>query len=158
MKRLLIIIFTSLLFIAGCSEDEITPHERFDDYAKLWSENNFKSMYDMLTPESKEAYPTDQYIDRYQKVYEDLEIENVEVSYKKLSEEQLETAIEEGTATLPFSVKMDSLAGPISFDYEATLMQQGEEEEKNWFLTVSYTHLTLPTKLEWCRSRWSPYH
>ena len=23
--------------------------------------------------------------------------------------------------------------------------------------TVSYTHLTLPTKLE-CRSRWSPYH
>ena len=25
-------------------------------------------------------------------------------------------------------------------------------------LPVSYTHLTLPTKLEWCRSRWSPYH
>ena len=24
--------------------------------------------------------------------------------------------------------------------------------------SVSYTHLTLPTKLEWCRSRWSPYH
>ena len=25
-------------------------------------------------------------------------------------------------------------------------------------ISVSYTHLTLPTKLEWCRSRWSPYH
>ena len=24
--------------------------------------------------------------------------------------------------------------------------------------TVSYTHLTLPTIVEWCRSRWSPYH
>ena len=23
---------------------------------------------------------------------------------------------------------------------------------------VSYTHLTLPTKLILCRSRWSPYH
>ena len=23
---------------------------------------------------------------------------------------------------------------------------------------VSYTHLTLPTIVEWCRSRWSPYH
>ena len=23
---------------------------------------------------------------------------------------------------------------------------------------VSYTHLTLPTKIKWCRSRWSPYH
>ena len=24
--------------------------------------------------------------------------------------------------------------------------------------SVSYTHLTLPTKIKWCRSRWSPYH
>ena len=24
--------------------------------------------------------------------------------------------------------------------------------------TVSYTHLTLPTMLAQCRSRWSPYH
>ena len=24
--------------------------------------------------------------------------------------------------------------------------------------TVSYTHLTLPTTLNSCRSRWSPYH
>ena len=24
--------------------------------------------------------------------------------------------------------------------------------------TVSYTHLTLPTTIGWCRSRWSPYH
>ena len=26
------------------------------------------------------------------------------------------------------------------------------------FLPVSYTHLTLPTTLHECRSRWSPYH
>ena len=25
-------------------------------------------------------------------------------------------------------------------------------------VTVSYTHLTLPTILRSCRSRWSPYH
>ena len=24
--------------------------------------------------------------------------------------------------------------------------------------SVSYTHLTLPTTIGWCRSRWSPYH
>ena len=27
----------------------------------------------------------------------------------------------------------------------------------DWFETVSYTHLTLPT-IYLCRSRWSPYH
>ncbi|WP_042142612.1 penicillin-binding transpeptidase domain-containing protein [Paucisalibacillus sp. EB02] len=134
MKRFILIVITSILFIAGCSEDEVTPHERFDDYVKLWSESNFTNMYDMLTLDSKEAYPTDQYIDRYQKVYDDLEIDNVEISYTKLSEEKLELAMEEGTATLPFSVKMDSMAGPITFDYEVTLTQQGEEEEKDWFI------------------------
>ena len=27
-----------------------------------------------------------------------------------------------------------------------------------WWVAVSYTHLTLPTTLVKCRSRWSPYH
>ena len=31
-------------------------------------------------------------------------------------------------------------------------------ELRNWLMAVSYTHLTLPTIVEWCRSRWSPYH
>ena len=28
----------------------------------------------------------------------------------------------------------------------------------DWMRPVSYTHLTLPTIVRWCRSRWSPYH
>ena len=41
----------------------------------------------------------------------------------------------------------------------------GPEEQEEWdctseedLETVSYTHLTLPTTLHECRSRWSPYH
>ena len=30
--------------------------------------------------------------------------------------------------------------------------------ENRYIETVSYTHLTLPTTLHECRSRWSPYH
>ena len=49
---------------------------------------------------------------------------------------------------------------------EQTMTEENPEEcfkenlsELNKLLeAVSYTHLTLPTKLEWCRSRWSPYH
>ena len=29
---------------------------------------------------------------------------------------------------------------------------------ENGAIAVSYTHLTLPTTLHECRSRWSPYH
>ena len=31
-------------------------------------------------------------------------------------------------------------------------------EERQGTLAVSYTHLTLPTNHDMCRSRWSPYH
>ena len=31
-------------------------------------------------------------------------------------------------------------------------------DEKMKAMPVSYTHLTLPTILRRCRSRWSPYH
>ena len=33
-----------------------------------------------------------------------------------------------------------------------------EQNIKNYSVSVSYTHLTLPTNEQQCRSRWSPYH
>ena len=43
-----------------------------------------------------------------------------------------------------------------------TLLGKGVLEEVRAYygdiVTVSYTHLTLPTILRSCRSRWSPYH
>ena len=33
-----------------------------------------------------------------------------------------------------------------------------EKQASDYFLPVSYTHLTLPTIIRECRSRWSPYH
>ena len=48
--------------------------------------------------------------------------------------------------------------------YNADQIQQLIDELKenklqnDKFDPVSYTHLTLPTKVDKCRSRWSPYH
>lgn len=135
MKRFFI-TFTLLLalILAGCSEDRVTPHDRLDDYFKLWGEQDFTSMYDMLTEEAKQAYPTDQYIDRYEKIYQDLHITEIQLRYEKLSDEKMKQALEEGTATIPFSASLTSMAGPIEFDYDVTLKQVGEEEEKTWFI------------------------
>ncbi|MBC5637922.1 penicillin-binding transpeptidase domain-containing protein [Ornithinibacillus sp. BX22] len=135
MKRFFITFALFLaLILAGCSEDKVTPHDRLDDYFKLWEEQSFSSMYDMLTEEAKQAYHTDQYIDRYEKIYQDLHITEIQLHYEKLSDEKIKQALEEGTATIPFSASLTSMAGPIEFDYEVTLKQAGEEEEKNWFI------------------------
>ena len=41
---------------------------------------------------------------------------------------------------------------------EAVVAGEYDSKESTIIDTVSYTHLTLPTILRSCRSRWSPYH
>ena len=59
----------------------------------------------------------------------------------------------------------DLTANYISMKKEMKIINKGQEEMKNTISelkitveAVSYTHLTLPTSLAECRSRWSPYH
>src|SRR5690625_3379905 len=133
-KGILCLSIFFLIFIVACSADETTPQERFDTYVKQWNDQNFDKMYDMLATESKDGIATEAFADRYQKIYEDLDITDLNISYETPSDEELKTAMDKGTATLPFTVEMESMAGPITFDYEATLIQEGEKDEKNWFL------------------------
>ena len=41
---------------------------------------------------------------------------------------------------------------------KGSIMKMGDAEVEPVQVAVSYTHLTLPTSSERCRSRWSPYH
>ncbi|WP_164218302.1 penicillin-binding transpeptidase domain-containing protein [Virgibacillus sp. YIM 98842] len=135
--RKLFIFFSVIIItlLAACSEDQATPNESFETYVNQWNNMEFEKMYSMLTPEAKETYAIDQYADRYNKIYEDLAVSDLHVSFDPIADETLENAMEDGTATLPFTVDMETMAGEINFSYEATLHQLGEEEEEmNWFI------------------------
>ncbi|WP_077328077.1 penicillin-binding transpeptidase domain-containing protein [Virgibacillus siamensis] len=135
MKRILLLLpVLFILFLSACSDDGITPQERFDKYVSHWNSQEFKKMYDMSSKKSTDTYPAEKYVKRYKDIYGDLEIKNVKVTYDKLSEKQTEKAMENGKITIPFSVKMDSIAGPVKFDYKARLVQEGEDDKTNWYV------------------------
>ena len=52
------------------------------------------------------------------------------------------------------SPEVDVVELPVADGGEGTL----DAALEAGFTPVSYTHLTLPTTLHECRSRWSPYH
>src|SRR5690625_2260047 len=136
-KGIFITLIILITLITACTkEEEVTPHERFDLYIDLWNHQEFTKMYDMISTDAREEFSPEHFIDRYNKIYEDLNVSELKVSYNKLSDEDLEIAMEEGEATLPFTVTMESIAGPINFEYDATLIQEGseEEEDKEWFI------------------------
>ena len=61
-----------------------------------------------------------------------------------------------------FSESIKKLAG-LYYEIPEDLQPENEEDltvgqEPDGSETVSYTHLTLPTTIKPCRSRWSPYH
>lgn len=130
-KAITLLSIFFLLVISACSNDEVKPEDRLKEYVDNWNEQTFTDMYDMLSDATKEAYPKEQYIDRYQKIYEDLSVSNLKVTYE-VPEEDEETK-EETPRDYPIHVEMDTVAGPISFDSTITMVQQETEEEKNWY-------------------------
>ncbi|TKC16976.1 penicillin-binding transpeptidase domain-containing protein [Robertmurraya kyonggiensis] len=139
MKKALIatlVLFLSIV-IAGCNK-EPKPEERFSEYVKLWNEQQFDKMYALLSTDSKEKISQEDFKERYSKIYGDLEIENLKVKYNPPKEE---TDTKEEQISFPFSVEMDSLAGKISFEHEATLTKEERDEEKSWYVEWDTTFI-----------------
>lgn len=146
-RSLLIFSLFFLLVIVGCSkEEENFPTDRLNTYMKLWEDENFSDMYDMLTDETIEKYSIEDFVDRYVKIYEDLEITDLEATYTELTAEELEHSLEEKAATFPIQVKMNSVAGIIKFssNIELSLVTIDDEtEEEEWFVNWD-TSLIFP--------------
>jgi penicillin-binding protein len=135
MKKIIIFsAFFLFLFLTACSGSGDQAEERLKTYVKQWNNGKFEAMYEMLSKEAKEQYPADQFVDRYEKIYKDLGIEKIKVDFTELDNDKKKTAKEKGTITIPITVEMGSIAGPIAFDYETTLVEEGERKDKDWFI------------------------
>ena len=139
VKRYLfsLIVFMMSLMLIGCSEEPL-PEERFESFVKLWGEQEFEEMYDYLSADAKDRIKKEEFIERYSKIYKDLEVEKLEVSYTKPKES---TDSKEDQVEYDFSVKMETLAGPVSFDNKAVLIKEQREEESDWFISWDTTFI-----------------
>lgn len=135
MRKLIVIAIILLVgVITACSDDNATPSDRFSNYINHWNKKEFDKMYVMLSKSAKENYPTEQFVDRYKKIYQDLNVSDLKIEAETLSDKESEKAMEDGKVSIPFSVSMKTTAGPISFDYEANLIKQEDEDKENWYV------------------------
>ncbi|MGM0843571.1 MAG: penicillin-binding transpeptidase domain-containing protein [Bacillota bacterium] len=142
MKKLVIFLaLISLAILAGCQEQS-QPNERLEAYIKLWNDEKYDQMYnDYLTVENQKEYPSEDFIDRYQKLYQDLEVNNLQITYEQPEEEQ--EWKDEVSVKLPVSIKMETLAGEVEYDKEVELIIETRDDQENWY--VNWTpSLILP--------------
>lgn len=134
MKKLAGVLCFMLLFVGilmtGCSK-EATPQDRFAEYIDLWNKQKFDKMYDYLSNSAKKKISKEQFTSRYKKIYDDLEITDLKVQFKKPKEDK---QADKEKAHYSFTAKMNSMAGPIQFTYTANLTNQEQDKKKNWFV------------------------
>nr|WP_042354335.1 penicillin-binding transpeptidase domain-containing protein [Bacillus rubiinfantis] len=132
MRKFMGLLVAALLVlaIAGCNK-EPQPQDRFAEYIDLWNKQKFDKMYDYLSKDAKSNITKAEFTNRYQKVYNDLEISNLKIQYKKPKDDK---QADKDKARYSFTAKMNSIAGPIEFNYKATLKKEKKNDKSNWFI------------------------
>jgi penicillin-binding protein len=134
VKRIILLSFVLILFLTACSGNETAPDERFDQFIDLWNDGSYEQMYEMISSDAKDMFPIEEATERQEHIYNDLNVSNLKVTAEDVSDETINESQESGEIAIPFSVSMDTLAGKISFDYEAKLIREELEEETQWFV------------------------
>lgn len=127
------ILFIALL--AGCSEEQTDPTNTLNQYAEAVEEGDYESLYNLFSQETKDTYSEEDSALRLGKLYDDISATDIEINIQELEEREVANAYDDGIATIPFTVNMNTIAGEISFDYQAELtLIENEEEEDNWLI------------------------
>lgn len=133
LKKLVYVVSFLLISIllSGCTEKE-TPADRIESYVNNWNDSRFSKLYDdFLNTDTTKMYDADEFVDRQEKLSEDLGIKNLRVTYKKpKAETEWE---EEKPAVFPIKIKMDTIAGPIEFEKELTFNYETHGDTENWY-------------------------
>lgn len=130
-KMMLLVILLSLFLLAACSDEEVKPEERFTDYVEHWLNQDFNAMYQMLSDQTKTTYSSEAFVDRYEKIYQDLSVSNLDLTYQLPETEESD----EHPTAFPLTVSKDTVAGEVSFDSVISLVEQVDEEDnQDWYI------------------------
>src|SRR5690625_8006015 len=114
---ILLIFLTTI--IAGCSSGE-SPEERFETYISYWMEDDYSSMYEMLSSDSKVYIAEEEFVNRYENIYSGISSENIAISVNE-DEEFVE---EDNKVEMPYVFEMDTIVGSMQFDHQAQMVEE----------------------------------
>ncbi|WP_246941670.1 penicillin-binding transpeptidase domain-containing protein [Bacillus pinisoli] len=132
------ILSVLVFFLVGCSENP-RPEDRFAAYIALWNEQKFEEMYTKLSTDTRATYTEKDFSERYQLIYEAIGASSVQIQFTKPEEETDIDDLDE--VQFPYSVTMETIAGPVDFEHEAVLVREETEEGEDWFIKWDSTHI-----------------
>ena len=144
LKKLSLFIGTIIIGIAmltGCSKkDEIK--DAFNVYKDAWIKQDFKSMYDMLSTDSKSYIGEEEFLERYNNIYGAIEASNMDIQIvgeKERDKKSLE---------IPFTMTMNTMVGKIELkDFKATLVKEDNAYKIKWNESLIFPQMQAEDKV-----------
>lgn len=128
-----------ILLLTACGKED-APKERLVQYIDLWAKKEWETMYESyITENAKEKFGKEQFIKRTEKLYEDLQIESVEIHMQETQQEQSSDKQED--VQFPIQITIETIAGEVKFNKEATFIYEKQNEGDDWFLEWDPSYL-----------------
>lgn len=145
MKKKIIILTIVILIIAiivGAyfilNKDKNTPTQVMQEYIAKINEGKYDEMYEMLDEESKQKITKQDFISRNQKIYEGIDMTNMEITIK-----------EDAKDNIKYEIKMNTSAGELCFENSLTLNKDKENKYKiPWSSNLIFPNLNDTDKIK----------
>lgn len=103
MKYITTFLMLLTLLLTGCSSDK--TYSLFTTFEEKLMTQDYKGLYTLLSSESQQSMTEDEFINRYSTIYSGIGANNIELEMFEIDKE---------TETIPFSLKMETVAGELN--------------------------------------------
>jgi penicillin-binding protein 3 len=135
MYKGLLLAILCLTFLAGCSEPP-KPEEAIKKYTSLWQEQDFDKMYDMLDATSQKKLTKKEFVKRYQDIYSGIETRDLAIKASSKVDQE-----DDQKAQAAYSLKMNTLAGPVSYKHELKMKLEEKGDSESWKVEWNPSHI-----------------
>ncbi|WP_445669198.1 penicillin-binding transpeptidase domain-containing protein [Margalitia sp. FSL K6-0131] len=126
-----VMLLVAIGLLSACQK-EASPNERLKDYVKLWDKGDFNKMYnDFLSSSTKKEFKTADFVDRYPKIYKDLEVKNLKITYKSLKEDSYK---KKDKVAIPVNISFETFAGPVQYSTKIALTKEEKNKQESWYV------------------------
>lgn len=123
-----------------------TAVETMDEYIAALNHGVYDEMYELLDEESQKETDQETFTERNKNIYEGIEASNITVEITDEGNENRTSG--QTTQNLTYQMKMDTMAGELSFTQTATFHKSGREGYRlSWNDSLIFPHLLATDKI-----------
>ncbi|MGA4718474.1 penicillin-binding transpeptidase domain-containing protein [Fictibacillus nanhaiensis] len=135
--KIMLLGFLCVVLLSACSEPP-KPESTVKKYVSHWQKQDFKAMYNMLDSKSKKQISEKDFVKRYKDIYGGIEATDLAV---KASSKVKQEKDQDNEAESTYSVKMNTLAGPVDYKNTLKLNLEEKEDSESWRIEWNPTHI-----------------